>query len=754
MMKTATLIKANRPPSASKTWLAKFSLLLAAFAMLAPNLARAQDAAVETNPTIIALEESDPRSPEQLMFAIQVAMGFDREDIVQKYATQLLAANVDAAGKVSLHRKMGSPIFIKLNDVKKYGQELSDYAKSVLDAVGDYSKSTDRLRQLAVQAQSDDEVARRSAVVEMLKGGDAAAPVLLNAMTSASNDVQLARLRTALMAMEKDAIAPAISALESDNAAVVSQSCQALGLMKASTAIPYLARLSLDTDHPSMPDAKKAMLRIVGVTPTKPEAIIFLRRKIDAFRRGDMPARPDLDGRIRTYRWDNESNTAVASHSPIPIAVYGAAAQLSRDLAALSDSHDDQLSALLVQLQDAQLRAGADQPLPTDTATWKLATSTRPEQLELALVEAVKREWTPAATATLQALGASGDLDLLGSVDGRPKPLARALVNEDRRIRYAALRAIMALDPKTPYAGSSDFVNAIEYFVRSSGVRKVLVGNPNRAQAQSMVALISAQDYSGRSFTIGRELIRFAQANPDVETILISSRLTRPGAKETLQLLRQDPRTSRLPIGIYAVADENKFAERIAEEDDRTIAMPRLHSVGGAAIHLSRLDALRGDVTPHASRIIQALAALRLLDKLASDRDSYPFYEVFRLEESVVAATQQDSLASQASRVLGLLGTAGAQQTLLTMTLDSALADQSREAALAAFESAVKLRGLQLTNVQVREQQVSLHNAPLTDRVSERMKEAVLNLFQGKPIAAAKADESPKPAEPASPSVE
>ncbi len=734
IMKTTTMKKTSKSMAVTKT---RFALLLAAATLFAPGLTRGQDDAVESNPTIIALEESNPRSPEQLMFAIQVAMGFDRDDVLQKYATQLMAANLDDAGKVAMHRSIGSRIFLTLNDSKKYGQELSDYAKSVLIAVGEYSKREDRLQQLAQQAQSDDEVARRTAVVELLKGGDAAAPILLNAMAGASGDIQLARLRTALMAMQQDAIAPLISALQSDNAAIVSQACQALGLMKSQTAVPYLARLSLNADHPSMSAAKKAMLRIVGVTPTRPEAIVFLRRKIDAFRRGDLPARPDLDGRVRTFRWDNEGNTSIASKAPIEQAVYGAAAHLSRDLAALSDEAEDQLNSLLVQLQDAQLRAGADQLLSPDSATWKMAAKTKPEQLELALLEAVKRKWTPAATAALQALGASGDLTLLESKEGRAGAVARALVNEDRRIRYAAMRAVMAMDPKTPYAGSSDFINAIKFFILSSGARQVLVAHPNQGQGQTTVALIAAQDYQGRAFTRGRELIRNAQANPNVELILISSMVTRPNAAETMQLLRQDPRTSRLPIGIFAAADQLKFAESIAREDERTIALPRLHSVAGAAIHLRRLDEIRPDVTPQASRIIQAMAALRMLDKLTADREQYSFYEVFQVEEALISAVQRETLTAQAAHILGLLGTARTQQTLLRMTLDQALPEESREAALGALVAAVKLRGLQLTNAQIREQQAALSNAPVSNDLSKRMADAVLNLFQGKPVGGA-----------------
>lgn len=694
----------------------------------------AQEVAIESNPSIVALQESDPRSPEQLMFAIQVALGFDRLDVVERYAEQLIALMPDDAAKVALHKRFGTSLFVRLGDRERMGDEIAEFANSVITAAGAAARAEDRLRQLAVGAQSDDEATRRAAVLELLKAGQAAAPIVLNAISQASTDVQRGRLETTLVAMGRDAVRPLIGALESDNAAVVTHSANALARLDAKQAIPYLVGLALSETHPSASAANRALKRMVGVAPTLPEGVLLLRRKIDAMRRGDLPDRPDSENMITVFRWNNDANTIEISKLPREVARYDAAAQLSRDLARLSERPIDQLDSLIVQLQDAQLKAGLDQPLDRESALWKRATTTKPEMLETAMIRALDRGWTPAATAAIEAMGESGEVNLLDSPDGRPSPLAEALTHPNRRVRYAAARAIMQLDPKEAYAGSSNLLDALQYFIRATGNSRVLVGHPNTAAGRTVIGLVRAQGYEGASINTGRDVIRFAQQNPDYEVILLSSMLNKPSVGETIDYLRQDPRTAMLPIGVMAHEDAYVETKLLANEDSMTLAMPRFHSVAGAAIHMARLEALVKDLPPQSSRVIQAEAALRMLLQIASDRDRYSFYEIFRLEDALSAAVQQPVLSDAAAAVLAQLGTARAQRLLLTIAQEAGREPGQRLAALAGLRKAVELRGLQMTNREIKAKQRELRNSPLKDELSIRIGDALLKLFVGEPI--------------------
>ena len=63
-----------------------------------------------------------------------------------------------------------------------------------------------------------------------------------------------------------------------------------------------------------------------------------------------------------------------------------------------------------------------------------------------------------------------------------------------------------------------------------------------------------------------------ARSNPDYEFILVSDAVQHPDLRELVQILRRDPRTSSLPVGILARTERIERAQRIAALDDRTLA--------------------------------------------------------------------------------------------------------------------------------------------------------------------------------------
>ena len=84
-----------------------------------------------------------------------------------------------------------------------------------------------------------------------------------------------------------------------------------------------------------------------------------------------------------------------------------------------------------------------------------------------------------AAAAAAGLLGAMGKAAEVLQGD-RPAPLALALQDPDRRLRMAALEAIVRLQPSRPFAGSSYVPAALSFFVNTSGTRRALVGRPER----------------------------------------------------------------------------------------------------------------------------------------------------------------------------------------------------------------------------------------------------------------------------------
>ena len=100
-------------------------------------------------------------------------------------------------------------------------------------------------------------------------------------------------------------------------------------------------------------------------------------------------------------------------------------------------------------------RAGVPQAIVTKQATAE-AIKQGPEVLSELLTSTMKSGHLYAARTTARLLGQHGSVDILRTSDARPSSLVRAVQHRDRRLRFAALEAIMRLKPKRAYPVPSE----------------------------------------------------------------------------------------------------------------------------------------------------------------------------------------------------------------------------------------------------------------------------------------------------------
>src|SRR5262249_54044436 len=102
-------------------------------------------------------------------------------------------------------------------------------------------------------------------------------------------------------------------------------------------------------------------------------------------------------------------------------------------------------------------------------------------------------------------------------------------------------------------------------------------------------------------------------------------------------------------------------------------------------------------------RLSQARAAIAALTVLATKPDTFAEYDLLRHEPTIIRALNNPVLSDQAAQLLALFGTPRAQAALADFASQSSRPLQDRQVAAEAFASAVKLRGLRLTQRQVVE---------------------------------------------------
>jgi hypothetical protein len=242
----------------------------------------------------------------------------------------------------------------------------------------------------------------------------------------------------------------------------------------------------------------------------------------------------------------------------------------------------------------------------------------------------------------------------------------------------------------------------LAWFIETSGTDVILVGHPRGEDAQSLVGFANDLGYQGEGVYIGRALAERAFANPDYPFLLIADSIDRPPVLELVQWLRRDFRTTRQPIGIMARGDRLDSVRDAFREDPYTTVFPRIHSTDVATIEVEKLKAIAGrNLVGRDERLAQAQAAIVAFSALAKIPASFADYDLLRHEPAIIRALNNPALATGSAQLLALYGTPRSQAALVEFASQSSRPLEHRQAAAAAFASAVKLRGLRLTQPQI-----------------------------------------------------
>ncbi len=382
--------------------------------------------------------------------------------------------------------------------------------------------------------------------------------------------------REILVQLDDLAIAPLLGVLESPDAALKVHVIDVLGRLRASQAVaPLLGPLVSPASTPELrATAAAALDAIAGHVPNQAEARRLLehaaRRPLEQSRRDDEESIAPAE----VWHWNSKRHESMPIQYDATGAALAKAVRLARELYLLDpDQTARRRLYLTALLQAAKIRGGLDKPLAKGAGTaYAVAAYYGPDVVEDVLIDAMAQGYIPAATAAAQILGDIGNQSLLTRGGAALSPLAKAAAAADRRLRFAAVDAIMKLHPTEPFAGSNHVADGLGFFASSFGVPRVLVVHPLSEEAQRMAGLAASLGYESDIATNGRRGFELAVASPDYEFVLIHSALERTRADELLAQLRRDRRTALLPVGLVAPLDDLERVKRYAEVTPRTEA--------------------------------------------------------------------------------------------------------------------------------------------------------------------------------------
>jgi hypothetical protein len=689
----------------------------------------------ETDPLILAILEVKPTTPEQRVLDIRTLLNLNRFDLAKTYVEELAAAMPPADELTRLQARFGSALFMQLSsqpELQPAGQQVGD---AVLQAADTRVRDAARLTTLISELANTDTGARRSAANELVQAGPVAIPILLQALGTPAAAAVHPLLAQILVAIGETCVEPLTLALDSGNASVQTAAANVLGEIASRRAAPYLvaAALSEAVDPAAREAAGKAAEKILGALPAREAAEEMLQRQLRMF---EATARPANDGEATDasiWTWDAAQQLPVERILPAADAAFLQAARVAHLLHQLDPQQPAHRTLdLVMALEAAKREQGYDRPIVAATVpALTTAAQAGSKELEEALILALRKKLYGAAAALIDALAESGDGSLVKSSGGQPRLLVQALLSPHRRVQFAAARAILKLAPTETYAGSSHLPEVLGYLMASAGRQRVLIGERRTEVARTMAGYFDELGFDADTETGGRALALRAFDNPDYVFALVGAALDRPAYRELVQILRNDPRTADLPIGILSGEANVSAAAGWDPADQLTVAFPPPQNRDDVVADTQRLLKLAGRRLLSADeRLREAQFALDAVANMAAEPAKFGYYDLRRLERRVQQALDVPSLVAPALRLLGLFGTPNAQQLLIEYANSQDRPLVNRQAAVEALRGAVDRQGLLLTQVQLQKQ-YNLYNASeALDRPTQEVLAAILDVIE------------------------
>jgi CheY-like chemotaxis protein len=678
-------------------------------------------AVVETNPAVRAALEIPRTTPAEHFQAIVWLIDLDRPELAKPILDALTKLQMTDSQRADLVARFGSSDMLKLAQSKALAPAGTQFSRTCMDAAAAAANDPRRIATLVANLTDPSPEVRLIARNDLAATGQPGVVATLEAMAKQTDPARRVALASASRHMTPLVVGPLLAMLDTSDHALRDTVAELLRALSVRQAIPLLPQTAGSAEQ-------------------------ILRQALHNYRRGMLPFAADENNQIEIWHWDDRAKKLSVSRYAADEARIIWMARLARDLARyFPENAGYARQAMVLELEAAALTGRA--PFPEIAHQLELADV---HLLNQTLAEALAAADAHAAIALINTLAARANGDILGSADSRPSPLASALRNTNRHVRFAALRAIMTLGPKSPYPGSSRVPEALAWFAAGTGERRAVVAMRTAVAATELAGLMPSERLQPTAAATGREAVDLALTMPDLEMIFVDVNINDPDIRQVVYELRINPTTAEIPIAILAPTSRLADAEQIASEHSRVIAVPRIHSPEVLNRVVTQLTTLSGRfATPANVRAAEAVEALTWLTRLAmGDR---PFYKLRRSEPVVEAALYGAATAKPAITTLAQLSSPDAQRALVNFASQPTMPIALRTDAADAFRQNVVLHGVMLTSDEILTQYDRYNASERLDAETQQVLGTILDIIESRRNELPQSP-APSPRSPAIPS--
>ena len=696
---------------------------------LSPDLPEATRLVLET------LRKMPPATIEELCFAVKSTLNLEQFDDTRYYLLQLQTAMTSDTDRLLAQTQLGSRVLVEI----RFQQSLQPLGA---DVVSDLNKGAyranyapDRLNKLVKELSSPDRSVRGASFRMLRRLGSPAAASMINVFGDGSRESEYPYIRGALKRFGDAAIPPLVGASRASNIQVQIEALRALTSYNSEDATDALLRAYLSPKFPeSLRRSALAGLRENAKLISDPIAAEneLYQHAVDLLQGKQELASFDANSR-RLWNWNSSSNQLEALSYPREVVAQVRAANRASDLFEIRPASNRNRSLfLLTQLESAKRLLGPSNTVQKDRFVNMLPDLTW-QEVNSALQRAIELELFPAACGCCELLGQLGDEGALYPPNGGRPTLIKAMLTGDRHLQFAAFQAIDDIDPKRPFNGASYITSMAVYAAGGGGQNAGLIGHRLTNLGQSYAATLLQTGYSGLAASESRDFFQKATSNPDLQFLVVSDTMSFPDSIELAQQLRNDWRTKRLPI-IMAVSgqDSRIRMERVFRRSKNIFVHRFTLEPQIINAHIGQMfESKTWKLTPE-DRRRHSFAAMDWLDKVASDRKTYKFFELGPHEAALTRLIYAPGFSEVAAKVLGALGTPAAQLEMINFASQTNLPIEERRPIADAFIKSINRSGTLLTTREIQIQYDRYNASQYASKSQQELLGSLLDAIEAK----------------------
>jgi hypothetical protein len=611
----------------------------------------------------------EPRTPLELWDAVDYLLRTGQVKKALPYLDRFLKSNPDDTVLIAIRDRYGPGSILRLSDNQATRPFANSLSEAMVTAARKYAMRPERLARFIAELTGTPEE-QEYAVRHLRQAGQYAIPPLVDAWSRPG----LAPAERALLVqnvgrLERSAIPPLVATLDSPNAELAADAATALGLIGKQEAVPFLIYSATAPATPPILQ-KAAQAAIIRLT-NRPElterqaGVTILTSAAWQYHRHLVEFSEDP---IVLWAWDKGQNVLSSRSVSQTDAEAAFGLRLANQALQLApNNHEARVVELSITLDKAVERTGfASLPAQNPNALLT-AKSSGPTILGEVLKTAINDAKFDLAAVTVMALGQITDQAALATV-GKPHPLVSALDAPGRRTQFAAARAITALAPTRPFAGSSRVLATLARFAFNQPVARALVIDSNPARGSQLAGFLTNLGYDAELEGTGPEGFSAATESADVELVLVSFDLFRAAwsLSDTLAHFKADARTKALPIFVYGPLNVQYIRPNLDHDYPgiRFIVQP-----GDASLLQKQLKTIPSTFSIE-ERSASAQEATELLAQIASSDKGPLTANLSAAEPALSVALNRDASAISAAAALSRIPSPNAQRSLAAVVVD------------------------------------------------------------------------------------